>query len=361
MYKKINIKYNSEDKTVSIESDGLYFFADCLSGVDISEWGYPFLMNNTRWNGLYNELKGFYENESFSVIFYGSDDELSIIKKAFEDKPVDVIGLNNKVVIIYDNKQLTTKMTINGKIFDTSKLMNRSIDEWVFPFSFRDTEWKGLFAEIEQFLDIGSYSIQFMGQADDMQIIMDNCPENINVTYKAPAVPKKKTSPVVSQNINNTAEQKPTLSTPPKQISKPNLNNIKGNAKGLLNEAKAEYSEMKSNNHGMLLFGQIAVIAAAICCILFTILMSRFLMILSIIPAIVFSVLSFVKGYKKLAVCSFAAVLIVAVISWIIITIRWNIALKELEDSLSDFNDSLDDYNDFLNDTNDALNDIYGN
>lgn len=346
MNSKINIKYDHVTKKVNIECEDNYFDTERLSGINISEWAYPFILKNVRWNGLYDELKDFYGSDSFSVVFYGTDDDLLLLKQAFNGKPVNVVGLNNKVIILYDSSQLTTKITINGKIFDTSKLTNRSIDEWVFPFSFKDAEWKGIFTEIASFLGTNSYSIQFMGKSDDMRVIMDNCPENIDVTYKPPIVPKKKTQPAVSKPTNTVS---PKVSAEPKhenQYQKPNMKVIKGNAKGLINGAKIDYQKMQKNDSGLLLFGKIAVIVAVICCIVFTIYMSRFLMILSVIPSIVFCVLAFTKDYKKLAVSTFIVCILLAIISWIIITIRWNIALKELDDIFDDMNDTMNDIND---------------
>lgn len=44
MNNKVIIKYNSETKETAIESNGIYFPAERISGVDISVWAYPFIV-----------------------------------------------------------------------------------------------------------------------------------------------------------------------------------------------------------------------------------------------------------------------------------------------------------------------------
>lgn len=333
MNKTIIIEYATE--TLTIECDGKQFDAEQISGVDISEWAYPFMKNNYRWNGLYEELKNFCGSETFSLEFNGAEDKLEILKQALSDKPVRFIGKDNKVVIIYKKDPLTTKMTINGKIYDTSRITDKTIEEWVVPFSNNGIEWKGIFAEIEEFIGTNTYAIQFMGNPDEIRIIMDNCPQNgnINISYKEPIIPKKK-SPVldIKETVKNT-----TLSRNPiSNNSKPNLNAVKGKTKGFISNAKKEGTELKTKEPYIFLFGQISVILAVVCCLLSILIVTPGLLILSIIPAIVFSILIFTKGYKKLAICTFLLVLIIAIISFILVYIRWD---KEMNDFDDDFED----------------------
>lgn len=351
----IKVKYDHDSHEIEISCDEIIFDTSRIASMGISEWVYPFVIKNNSWYGFYEEMKGFCQSDSFKVIFHGSDEDMNILKSALSSTNIDVIGLNNKVVILYNSEQLVTKITINGKIFDTSKLTNRSIDEWVFPFTYKDAEWNGIFAEIESFLGTNSYSIQFMGDSEDMRIIMDNCPQNIDVTYKPPVVPKKKTQLAVPKPINTDSVKATVELKPENQYQKPDLKDIKGNAKGLISGAKIDYKKMQERDSGILMFGKIAVIAAAICCIVFTIFMSRLLMILSVVPAIVFCVLAFTKGYKKLAVCAFILCVSLAIISWIIVTIRWHIALKDINDTFDDVNDAFDQANDAFNEVSDAF------
>lgn len=171
MNSKIIIKYDAETKNPTIECEGSYFSTDRLYGIEIADWAYPFVLNGNRWKGLYDELREFYGMDSYSVILHGADSDLAALKQAFYGRPVNVVGLNNKVIIIYDSKQLTTKITVNGKIFNTQRIDNRSIDEWINPFSFKAAKWNGIYKEIEEFLGIDSYSIHFVGNQDDMCLL----------------------------------------------------------------------------------------------------------------------------------------------------------------------------------------------
>ena len=191
MNKRIIIKLDHETKTPVIECDNIIFDAAKIKGMEISEWAIPFLIEGKRWNGLYEELKEFYGCDEYTAIFHGTDNELAELKQVFSNKPVKIVGQNNKVIILYDRDKLTTKITVNGKIFDTSRINNKAVSEWVLPFSNDVTEWKGIFAEIDNFLGTNSYSIQFMGNTDDMRILMDNSPGGINITYRTPAALKK--------------------------------------------------------------------------------------------------------------------------------------------------------------------------
>lgn len=354
----IKVKYDNDSHKTEISCDEIIFDTSRINDMNISEWVYPFVIKNNKWYGFYEEMKIFCQSDSFEVIFYGSNNDMNILKSALVSTNINVIGLNNKVVILYNSEQLVTKITVNGKIFDTSKIANRSIDEWIFPFTFKDIEWKGIFKEIESFLGINSYSIQFIGCFEDMRIIMDNCPQNVDITYKTPVVPKKKTQPVVSKSANTNSTNDSAELKQENQYQKPVLKDIKGNTKGLINEAKIDYQKMQEKDSGLLMFGKIAVIIVVICCIVFTVFMSRFLMILSVIPAIVFCVLAFTKDYKKLAVCTFIVCILCVIISWIIITVRWNIALKEINDTFDDINNNFDDMNDIFNQANDVLNGV---
>ena len=340
MNNRIIIKYDPQTPNVTIECDGRYFETERLSGIDISEWAYPFSLKNNRWNGLYEELKDFFDIESFSIIFHGTDNDLSILKKSLEGQPVNVVGLNNKVIIIYDSDKLTTKITINGKIFDTSKLMNRTIDEWVNPFSFKENEWKGIFTEIEDFLGTGSFSIQFMGKLEDMNVLMDHCPEEVNITYKPPTVPKKKniTSAPKEQvpNIQNSGKESQDMIV----IKKPDMNEVKSQAKGLLQGAKNDYLEMQDKDLGLLLFGMLAFMLMIICAVVcatvnalaFVPSFALGLLLVSFGPNLIFCILSFTKGYKKISRLTLILSAILVIIPFLIVIFHNHKPPKVVED-----------------------------
>ena len=330
MNSNIIIKYDAETKNPTIECEGSYFTTERLYGIEIADWAYPSVLNGNRWNGLYDELREFYGMDSYSVIFHGADSDLAVLKQAFEGRPVNVVGLNNKVIIIYDSKQLTTKITVNGKIFDTAKLTNRTIDEWVNPFSFKENEWQGIFAEIENFLGTNSYAIQFMGDLEDMRVLMDNCPDNVNITYKSPVIPKKKPQPAPPKEKTepvNTAEPE-KKSDIVINIQKPDIDDVKNQAKGLLSGAKADYLKMQDKDFILLLYGMIINLIALYCTVAAA--YSLFLFPKFSIPALlaiygptyIFDILSFTKGYKKLAKLMLIVTAIIIVIAETIIIIN---------------------------------------
>lgn len=373
MEAKINIKYNSESKEVSIECNGKYFDTSRLTGVDISEWAFPFLINSIRWFGLYNELKDFYGTESLFVVFHGSDSDLSIIKKAFEGQPVNVVGLNNKVIILYDNDKLTTKITVNGKIFDSTKLTNRSIDEWIHPFSFRDVKWNGIFHEIESFLGTDSYSIQFVGRSEDMNYLIDNCPNNINISYRAPVVSKKNNPPISTPSNIKTSDNQ-TQTNPTNKMQPIDYFTSKKGIKQLFSEIKIEYNQLKSQEANIHLFGIIAcltyIISSIICMIgyftslAFGSLYTLFIILdwietFSFFAVIIYGIAAFLKGKKKLAICLFSLLLIFVGLKFMIESIYDEITtqkdLQEMDDALDDLDDFWDDIGEEKREANEAM------
>ncbi len=191
MLKTVKITYDDTSKQTSISSGGDSFDVSRIQGKELMDWIYPFIVKGIRWNGLYDELKAFLGgDEEFSILFDGSDKSLDALRNALKDTPVKVAGMNNKVVILYKSSPLSTKITVNGKIFDTSRIQNRTIDEWVYPLQFRDVKWDGIFSELENAVGTNCYSIQFVGEQADMKELIANCPENIDITCKAPAAPR---------------------------------------------------------------------------------------------------------------------------------------------------------------------------
>lgn len=352
----IEMTYDTASKKTTISSEGVIFDTERLNGVEISKWVYPFHVHGVRWYGLYEELKSVYLHSTYTIVFDGTTEDYEILKNAMKDKHIEVKEKVSKVIILYDDSQFMTKITINGKIFDTQRIEKRSIDEWVKPFSFKAADWQGIFGEISNYLGNDFYSISFVGNTEDMKILMDNAPDNINIYYKPKVTSANKSKP--KQTATEDSSQilnKSSQPSEPIQFTKPNLNDIKGGFGGFIAGAKVDYDEMTEKESGILMFGKISVIIAVLCTILFTIFMSRLLMLLSIIPAIVFGILAFTKGYKKLAVCTIAICVILAVLSWTIITIRWRMTFKDIDDAFDDLNDSFDDVNDAFGQINDAM------
>jgi hypothetical protein len=208
----VKIKYDSDTHTTTIASNDKVFDTTRINGKEIAEWVYPFMIKNVRWNGIYDEIKDFLGGEEdFCIQFSGDENELNILKEAIKSTPANVAGTNNKVVILYKSEPLSTKITVNGQVFDTTRIQNRYIDEWVNPFQIRDIQWDGIFNELENYIHSNMYSIQFVGNAEDMKVLINACPENIDVTFRAPAANGKKSSgsgqiSKPSINVGNVAE-----------------------------------------------------------------------------------------------------------------------------------------------------------
>lgn len=356
MDKKIIIEYSNDAFT--IECDGEQLDVERISGVDISEWSIPFWIDNTRWNGLYDELKDFCGCNEYTVIFHGTDENLTALKQVFHDKPVKIVGQNNKVIIIYDRDKLTTKMTINGKIFDTSRITDKKIEEWVVPFSNNGIEWKGIFAEIEDFIGTNTYAIQFMGNTDDMRIIMDNSPGGINITYKTPVASKKRVTPVPSKSTVTAPAVQPAQSIKTSQQIKSGEYTFKDKVIGLLLGAKEEFIKLKTEDNNLFLFGVISLALVVVARFIQMIFIKESILIqLTIFPVAAFSVFAYKKDYKMLAVAALVSVLLFSYIAYTIYVQR-DIArtFDEADEAFDDALDALDEYNDLMNDYNNAIN-----
>lgn len=238
MVKKVKVTYNSETKHTDIIVNGTPFDTSRIAGKEIAEWAYPFLVKKIRWNGFYEEIKTFNDGDgNFAVQFDGSDKDLSVLKDALKDTAAKIAGLNNKVVILYKTEPLSTKITVNGKVFDTTRITNRSIDEWISPFQFKDVAWAGIFAELEEYLGTDEYSVQFVGKTEEMTELMNECPENVNITYRAPSA---SASPKIGGDF------KANLSGVKDSIHMPDLSGVSGQ---MLDKMKQEVSDEEINQN----------------------------------------------------------------------------------------------------------------
>lgn len=209
-------------------------------------------------------------------------------------------------------------------------------------FSFKAADWKGIFGEIESYLGNDFYNINFVGKQEDMNILMDNAPENISIFFKPPVVPKKKHQVPISDNISS-------VSNSLKENIPHDMNDTKGKAMGLINGAKKDYYEMQQKDSGLLFFGKIAAAVAIVGCVIFIIKMSRLFMLFSLVPVIIFAVLAFNKQYKSLAISTIIVSLVLGIASWIIITIRWNMFWNGLSNDIDDAMEGVNEALDILN------------
>lgn len=57
--------------------------------------------------------------KKFILQFDSDENTFKLVQDALSNKPIKLVGTNNNVVIIYSENPFTTKITINGKIYDT--------------------------------------------------------------------------------------------------------------------------------------------------------------------------------------------------------------------------------------------------
>lgn len=358
----LDLWYTSETKSIIVNFNDEEHDFTSVAGKSIEELAYPFVKNGARWRGLYEELRSVSGCNQFTVVFHGEDDELQKFKDLLADPSVEIISSNNKVFILYNDKRLFTDITINGKIMPTSVLNGISIDKWIHSFEAQGKVWKGIFAELDERLGGTQYSITFVGNPACMNTLVDECPDNVDITFKPPmkranaeSSPTKNVQPKkeVPLSINNVQSvNNDSASEQQQDISK--AIDSKNKIKGFFGSVKSEYRQLHEKESGIALYGIISCAVAVICTIIFTIYLSRFLMLLSLIPAVIFGIIVFTKGYKKLGIFVWICCCVLGLISWTIITIRWN---KIMDESFGEIDyDAWDDAQDAMNEAFDTLN-----
>ena len=200
--KRVKAKYIKDSGELKITYNEKKFDTSRIKNVSIEQWAYPFLNKGIKWNGLYEELKDFTGCTEFILQFDSDEESFATIKNALASQPVKLVGTNNTVTIVYSENPFSTRITINGKVFDTTLLQNRCIDEWIQPFQVREVHWNGIFKELEDYIGTDKYTVYFMGDQKLMSYLIDACPETVSIFYKAFKVHQKsKTLPNIG-NIN---------------------------------------------------------------------------------------------------------------------------------------------------------------
>lgn len=200
--KRVKATYIKDSGELKITYNEKKFDTSRIKNVSIEQWAYPFLNKGIKWNGLYEELKDFTGCTEFILQFDSDEESFATIKNALASQPVKLVGTNNTVTIVYSENPFSTRITINGKVFDTTLLQNRCIDEWIQPFQVREVHWNGIFKELEDYIVTDKYTVYFMGDQKLMSYLIDACPETVSIFYKAFKVHQKsKTLPNIG-NIN---------------------------------------------------------------------------------------------------------------------------------------------------------------
>lgn len=182
----VKITYNEDTNNLKISCNNNVFDVSRICNISIKEWAFPFSKKGIKWNGIYDELRDFTDEDDFVVYFNGDSLSFEILKYALSETPAKLISTNNVVVIVYNENPFTTRITVNGIVFDTTRIQNRSIDEWVNPIHIRDLNWNGIYKELENYIGIDVFNIQFVGKQEFMKLLVQNCPKNIDVTYRMP-------------------------------------------------------------------------------------------------------------------------------------------------------------------------------
>ena len=138
---RVCVSYDDEKLTAGITVNGADFDTSRINGREIDDWAYPFMMRNIHWNGFYEEMTAALNGEKeFELVFEGSAKALAVLKEALEAVPVTITAQAQQpeVVIEYDENELAAEISINGEIFDTSRINGKDIEDWVYPFMMRN-------------------------------------------------------------------------------------------------------------------------------------------------------------------------------------------------------------------------------
>lgn len=179
----VSLRYDNAARHTEICAGERSMDTACIEGVTIEEWLYPFKLKNIRWKGIYGELSAFLGTEQFVLLYEGTEQERKMLEQALAETPARVAVPNSIVDLVYKREPLTTRITINGKNVDTSRLENRTIDQWIEPFEIGGKSWKGIFPELLEEIGTENYHIRFTGMQEDMVMLVNTCPDEVEITF----------------------------------------------------------------------------------------------------------------------------------------------------------------------------------
>lgn len=108
---------------------------------------------------------------------------------------------NPEVIIEYNAENLSTKITVNGQPFDTSKINGKEIEDWVYPFMIRKVKWNGIFEELSAVIDSESFTIEFVGNEKWLEVLDEECPETVTIALKQEKTVEKDVSSISTVHI----------------------------------------------------------------------------------------------------------------------------------------------------------------
>lgn len=237
----VKMVYKKDLNILKISCNEKSFDVSRIKDIPIEQWVFPFCSKGVKWNGLYEELKAFTESNDFTLHFDSDDTSFEIVKYALAETSAKLIGTNNTVTILYNENPFTTRITVNGNVFNTARIQNRSIDEWINPIQIRELQWNGIFEELSKFIGTDIYKIYFVGKQEFMKLLIDKCPKNVDVFYRDPKIAEKVNK--VKQPV------KPTPNTPLNNIPKVNMESVSIAAKKTAEKLKGTNSDSETNEN----------------------------------------------------------------------------------------------------------------
>lgn len=237
----VKMLYKKDLNIQKISCNGKAFDVSRIKDIPIEQWVFPFCSKGVKWNGLYEELKAFTESNDFTLHFDSDDTSFEIVKYALSETPAKLIGTNNIVTILYNENPFTTRITVNGNVFNTARIQNRSIDEWINPIQIRDLQWNGIFEELSEFIGTDIYKIYFVGKQEFMKLLIDKCPKNVDVFYRDPKIAEKVNK--IKQPV------KSTPNTASNNIPKVNMESVSLAAKKAAEKLKVTSSDSETSEN----------------------------------------------------------------------------------------------------------------
>ncbi len=237
----VKMLYKKDLNILKISCNGKAFDVSRIKDIPIEQWVFPFCSKGVKWNGLYEELKALTESNDFTLHFDSDDTSFEIVKYALSETPAKLIGTNNIVTILYNENPFTTRITVNGNVFNTARIQNRSIDEWINPIQIRDLQWNGIFEELSEFIGTDIYKIYFVGKQEFMKLLIDKCPKNVDVFYRDPKIAEKVNK--IKQPV------KSTPNTASNNIPKVNMESVSLAAKKAAEKLKVTSSDSETSEN----------------------------------------------------------------------------------------------------------------
>lgn len=186
--KNVFIKYDKMSNDIEVSAGDKSLDTQAITNMSIEQWAYPFMSNGKKWEGIYREICNLSGEEAFTIYFSGDDASYDVLRLVMEENPVGWKRINSDVTLIYKEDPLMTKVMLNGRVVDTALIQNRSIEEWINPFQAGGTSWEGIFKEISKIVNSEKYTINFVGNSDAYNKLINVCPSTVSLFLRDPKI-----------------------------------------------------------------------------------------------------------------------------------------------------------------------------